>query len=327
VAAPAPVEQPSLIDDAPWLLPVGALACFAGFALVAVMLLPGPFTARRRRRQLGIERDLPQVELSSMAERAVGMAERVLQKGNRTEKIADLLEVAGMALRPAEFVALVAGVAVLALLFGLLLGGPVVGLVLGVLALLMSFGLLDVKGQRRRTRFAEHLPDVLQLLVSSLRTGYGLGQAVDAVSQDAPEPIAAELRRVTVETRLGRELSDALDGVARRMRSPDFEMVVAAVRIHRTVGGNLAEIMANVGGTIRDRQRTARQVQALIGEGKLSAYILTALPVLLGLFMKLRNPEYFGALLHGGGLIALTLSGGLLVVGWLWFQKLVRIKF
>jgi tight adherence protein B len=307
---------------------VGAVACFTGLALLIALAMPGRFTLRQRRRQLGLaEDDTTPDELSTIGERAVGLVDRGLRRSGRRERVADLLEVAGVSLRPAEFVTLVVSGMVVALLLGLLLGGIVVGVVFAVLALLTAFGLLDVKGQRRRIRFTEHLADVLQLLVSSLRSGYALGQAIDAVSQDAPEPIAAEFRRVTVETRLGRDVAEALDGVASRMRSPDFEMVVAAVRIHRTVGGILAEILANVGATIRDRQRTARQVQALIGEGKLSAYILTALPILLGAFMKVRNPEYFDLLLHGGGLVALSVATVLILVGWIWFQKLVRIKY
>ena len=324
-----PAGAPSVHPPA-WQLYAGLGAVFGALLVLGLVAMPGPVSRRRKRQQLGLlTGEAPGVEAdrSAFGERIVASVERVLKRGRRGERLAEMLEVAGVAARPAEFVTMVAVVAVVASMVGLLLGGIVLAVVFAVLTVVAVFGALDVKGSRRRTRFAEHLPDVLQLMVSSLRTGYGLQQAIDAVAVDAPEPIASELRRAVVESRLGRDLAGSLEAVASRMQSPDFEMVVAAVRINRQVGGNLAEVLDNVGQTIRDRQRTARQVQALIGEGKMSAYVLTALPLLLGGFMRVRNPQYFDQLLHGGGLVALIIAAALLVVGWVWFQKLVRIKF
>jgi tight adherence protein B len=180
---------------------------------------------------------------------------------------------------------------------------------------------------RRRTQFADQLADTLQLLGSSLRAGYGLVQAVDAVAKEAPSPTDAEFRRVVVESRLGRDLSASLWAAARRLEVVDFDWVVQAIEIHREVGGDLAEVLDNVGATIRDRNQLRRQVKALTAEGRYSAYVLLALPFVLALLMKVINPEYMGDLFKGFGLVLVGFGGVLMVTGTVWLRKLCRPIF
>ena len=124
--------------------------------------------------------------------------------------------------------------------------------------------------------FNEGLADTLQLISGSLSAGLSLAQSVDTVVREGMEPIADEFKRVLVETRLGVPLEAALQGVAERMGSKDFEWVVMAIRIQREVGGNLAELLNTVGATLRERDYLRRQVQTLAAEGKLSATFLAA---------------------------------------------------
>ena len=126
----------------------------------------------------------------------------------------------------------------------------------------------------------------------SLAAGLSLAQSVDTIVREGAEPIAVGVPRVLVETRLGVSLEDALEGVAERFDSKDFEWVVMAIKIQRQVGGNLAELLDTVAATMREREYVRRQVAALAAEGKLSAWVLGGLPPLFMLYLLLTNYDY-----------------------------------
>ncbi len=171
------------------------------------------------------------------------------------------------------------------------------------------------------------LPDTLQLMAGSLSAGYSMPQAVDTVVREGKPPISTEFNRALVETRLGVDLEDALDGIADRMASVDFTWVVMAIRIQREVGGNLAEVLTTVSATLRERERLRRQVQVLSAEGRLSAWILRMLPVVFALYLVIARPEYLeplyttviGWIMIGGGVF-------LLAVGGFWLRKVVKVE-
>lgn len=125
---------------------------------------------------------------------------------------------------------------------------------------------------RRRSAFADQLPDVLQLVAGALQTGFSLPQALDAVVRENSQPAAGEFSRALAETRIGGELEGAMNKVADRMNSTDLRWTVMAIAIHRQVGGNLVEVLRNTVDTMRERAQMRRQVRALSAEGRLSAY-------------------------------------------------------
>ena len=181
---------------------------------------------------------------------------------------------------------------------------------------------------RRQAAFADQLDDSLQLMASSLRAGHSLLRSVDSVSHEAEAPTSEEFARIVNETRVGRDLNEALDEVAERMGSEDFVWVAQAIAIHREVGGNLAEVLDAVGHTIRERNQIRRQVKTLAAEGKLSALVLMVLPFGVGGFLLVASPGYmtkFTDSLIGCGL--LVVGAVLLVVGGLWLRKTVQVKF
>ena len=183
-------------------------------------------------------------------------------------------------------------------LVGLFLGGPLVALLAGGRgrACGVRFYVRRTKA-KRQAAFADQLPDVLQLVTTSLRSGYGITQALDSVAEEAEEPARSEFAHVLVEARLGRDLSDSLRALAQRMESEDLEWVVAAIDINRDTGGNLSEILDTVSATVRERQRMARrQVRTLTAEGRLSARILTVLPFADGALQWRTNPDNFALL-------------------------------
>jgi tight adherence protein B len=188
--------------------------------------------------------------------------------------------------------------------------------------------LLKVRAGRRQAAFADQLDDSLQLMAGSLRAGHSLLRAVDSVSQEAASPTSEEFARIVNETRVGRDLNDALDEVAARMGSEDFVWVAQAIAIHREVGGNLAEVLDAVSHTIRERNAIRRQVKALSAEGKLSAIVLMALPFGVTGFISLTNPAYLARFTESFmGYALLATAGVMLLIGGLWLKKTVKIKF
>ena len=308
------------------LLTLGALAAFGAIYLIALFCLPRALAGRVSRRQLGLPtRKTP--SLSDASTKTIAAVDAYLARSERGGRVAAALDAAGIAAKPGEYVVIAIVVAVASALIGSLLGGPVAGLLFAGLAVFASYGYVSVKRQRRRAAFAEGLPEVLQLLTTSLRSGYGLVKAIDVLAEEAAEPAATLLQQAVVEMRLGRDITDTLRAIAERMDSADFGWVASAVDIHREVGGNLAEVFENVGRTIRDRQKLTRQIATLTAEGRLSAVVLTGMPIAIGLFMKLRNPDYFDELNSAGGRVVLLVAGGLIVVGWVWMRRLMRFKY
>jgi tight adherence protein B len=136
-----------------------------------------------------------------------------------------------------------------------------------------------------------------------------------------------ELRRVITEARLGREVEDSMEAVAERMASPDFAWAVMAIRIQREVGGNLSELLLTVADTMVHRERLRRDIAGLTAEGRISAIILGLLPIGLGAFMWLSNPEYMaplGSTTMGHVLLGVATVSGLL--GFAWMKKIINIK-
>ncbi len=237
---------------------------------------------------------------SSVARSAVHLAGRLVVSRDFDAKLGRRLEGAGVPLKSAEWIVIQAGSAVgLALLFLLLSGGSPVAAILGVVAGVGGpIGYLVIKESRRSTAFLEQLPDTLQLISGSLSVGHSLVQAMDAVVREELTPVSIEFNRALVETRLGVPPEDALEGIATRMDSQDFAWVVMAIRIQREVGGNLAEVLTTVAGTIRERERLRRQVRGLSAEGRLSAWILGALPPVFGTYPRVGPARLHQAAVH-----------------------------
>ncbi|HZU73355.1 MAG TPA: type II secretion system F family protein [Acidimicrobiales bacterium] len=234
---------------------------------------------------------------------------------------------AGLPVGVGEF-ALVSIAALLIIsLLGLLLGGLFGFLVaLGIMALL-PFAVLQFLADQRTRKFTAQLPDVLQLLAGSLRAGFSLAQGLDAVLEQVRAPMNMELRRALAAARLGMPVEDALTETADRIGSRDFTWTVMAIRIQREVGGNLAEILDTVADTMIQRGRLRREVKTLTAEGRISAIILGALPIVIGMFIYVVNRAYIETLFHTtGGEIALIGAVALELFGAWWMYKTIQIE-
>ena len=266
---------------------------------------------------------------SAVARNAVEFAGRVIERRDVESKLMRRLDTAGVPVRPAEWVVIHTAITFgSGLLLLLLTGGSLTGLLFGLLlGGLGPVGYLVVMESRRKAAFTTQLPETLQLMAGSLAAGYSMPQAIDTVVREGQQPIADELNRTLVETRLGVPLEDALEGVATRMHNQDFAWAVMAIKIQREVGGNLAEVLRTVAETLREREYLRRQVRALSAEGRFSALILAALPPLFALYLLFVRPDYL-ALLYTDPLgIAMVLVGLMLLgFGVVWMRKIVNIE-
>jgi tight adherence protein B len=347
-AAPAPVASPAPTAEAlplvaaarpgpVWPVEAAYAAAAAMFtaALVAGVALSsiaawavGP--ARRRQQALEIYTPQPgrpaprgpapptRLGDNALARQAVDVASRLVGRGEAEQQLSRRLEAADLTLKPGEWVvlqiAVSAGLGVL--LLGVTLGNPI-GLVLGVIAgVLGTMGFLRLRVGRRRRAFHAALPDTLGLLASTLRAGLSLPQAVDSVVREGREPIRTEFQRALVESRLGVPTERSLEDIANRVDSDDFRWVVMSIRIQREVGGNLAELLDTVAETMRERERLRRHVSALSAEGRLSAWIIGALPVVFVGYLLLARPGYLSPLVTDPvGILFLAASVVLFAVG------------
>ena len=231
-------------------------------------------------------------------------------------------------MRQADYILLLGCIAVTAGVAGYVLAGLGLSLLCVLLTPIGGMLFLNIRASNRRAKFESQLGDTLQMLSGGLRAGHSLLRAVDAVARESDVPTSEEFARLVNETRLGRDLKESMADSARRMRSEDFDWTAQAIEIHREVGGDLAEVLDHVGETIRERMQIKGQVKSLSAEGKLSAYILIALPVGIFLFLSFSNPGYLGVLYTSViGWIMLGVAVVLLALGSFWLSRVVKIKF
>jgi Flp pilus assembly protein TadB len=264
-----------------------------------------------------------------LASGAVNLMTQVLNTGKSEPKLAQRLDQAGINRQPAEWALLgVCACAGLAALLTLLLRNVPLGIAAGVLVGWMATRLtLSVKISRRRAAFDAQLPNVLQLVGSSIQTGFSLAQAIDAVVREDTQPASGEFARALGEAQLGVDLADALEGVASRLDSRDLRWVVMAIRIQRETGGNLAEVLRNTVNTMRERAYLRRQVRSLSAEGRLSAWILLALPLLVGGWLFYSNPRYMHPLYTTVlGVTMLVIAFVLVVIGAFWMRSVINVE-
>jgi tight adherence protein B len=230
------------------------------------------------------------------------------------------LELADIDASPTQIVLLTAlGTVVVMILLNLLIGGW--GIVIGFGVPLLARAIIRGKLERKRRAFAEQLPDNLEVLAAALRAGHSLVGALSAVIESAAEPSNSEFRRVIAEEQLGVPIEDALGSVVVRMDNRDLDQVALVARLQRETGSNAAEVIDRVIETVRARAELRRLVRTLTAQGRLSRWILTALPILLALALPLISKGYLDPLLHRGSghallvLTALMVAAGSYVIG------------
>ncbi|HWC30862.1 MAG TPA: type II secretion system F family protein [Dehalococcoidia bacterium] len=225
----------------------------------------------------------------------------LLQSRNTGEELAIQLERADMKLTASEFVA----VRIFLGLFGL--GLPVLMLGTSPVGILCAFGGAIVgyslpkfymaHGRSKRVnKLNAQLPDTLTMLANALKSGFGLMQSMDLVARELEHPIATDIRRMLQDINVGAATDEALANFARRSGSSDLDIVVTAMLIQQSTGGNLAEILETVGHTMRERIRIRGEIKTLTTQQVMTGAIIGALPIFIALAISVINPDYIGLL-------------------------------
>jgi tight adherence protein B len=201
------------------------------------------------------------------------------------------------------------------------------GLFVGLVAPFILRALVKNRIRRKRSAFAEELPDNLEVLAGALRAGHSLIGAMGVMVDGATEPSKSEFRRVLQDEQLGVPLDDALLVMAQRMDNLDVEQVSIVTRLGREAGGNTAEVLDRVVENIRGRMELKRLVRVLTAQGRIARYILTGIPVVLLLFFFWVNPTWLEPLwTTTPGMFALGAWFVMLIAGWFAIKKIVDIE-
>jgi tight adherence protein B len=258
----------------------------------------------------------------------LGATEQLAGRFGRWRAFERLLERSRVQLRAVELLYAMLGSGFGLALFAALFGPPAIVILLALLTgSALPLALVVVRARRRRRAFEDQLPDLLLTLASGLKAGQSFRQGIQTVVGEGQEPAVSEFELVLNESRLGRPLEVALQDMAERLGSKDFSFVVSAVTIQRQAGGSLAGIFDLVADAVRERQQFARRIKALTATGRMSAYVLVALPIGLALALTAINGEYM-APLYTTPLGRAMIVGGLtmMAIGAAILRKIVAFK-
>jgi tight adherence protein B len=275
----------------------------------------------------GIDATSDAMSHRAVLEAGVGFAQAALERANLMARVSEMLEHARLPMRPGEFVLMSGGISVFgALLAWFFTGQSVMALLVAVLLVLASWRYVLFKISRRRKAFEEQFPEALSLVASSLQAGHTFLRAIQMMVEEASPPLSEEFERVIAETRLGDPLVDALERMAHRLQQKDLAWVVQAIRIQQEVGGRLADLLFTLADFMRAREELRREVRVLTAEGRMSAYVMGALPVFTFGAIQMAAPGYMKPMLHGGGLAALAGAAGMVAFGVWLIMRMVKVE-
>jgi tight adherence protein B len=303
----------------------------AGLVALAVIAFTSTWTKGTLRKRMAefVSMPAPEKERASgaLTERVEGGTEKLFGQMKWWERFVAELELGGISVSPERillftFIGTFLTIWLLSVIFHSVL--------IGLIGIIIPFGVRAwIKQRVARTRrlFSEQLPDNLNVLASALRAGHSFIGALSVVVEDAPEPSRMEFRRVVADEQLGVPLEDSLHVVVERMESRELEQVALVAALQRQTGGNTAEVLDRVTDTIRERFELRRTVRTLTAQGRLSRWVVSLLPVFLGVVITIINPGYMHPLFSSTvGKIFLVVAAIMVVSGSLVIKRIINIK-
>lgn len=313
---------------------VGIIAIVFGLYWVLVERPEAQEGSAVRKRLRGATKStlLRQAAISRQQERLsdVGAIDRLLSRGRGTFAPLQLLVTqAGLSVTVGTILLSCAVLAVLTFaLFSVYLSLPLVGMFFAAAAAYLPIFWLKWMRSRRMLKFEEQFPEAMDLLARALRAGHALTTGLSMVADEMRDPIGPEFRQLYDEQNFGLPLPQALKSFATRIPSLDAKFFVTAVLTQRDAGGNLSEVLDNLASIIRDRFRVKRQVRVISAHGRITGWVLSALPTTLGLFFALNSPDrYLDFVRHPLGMQMVIFALALQVVGVFVIKKIVTIEY
>lgn len=247
----------------------------------------------------------------------------------RQGKTLDLrMRKAGLSLLGTEFLIILALSAALGFLVAFILSKKLyMAVLVAVFVMMLEWVYVLVRTQRRETLFRNQLGDCLTMVANAMRAGFSFLQAMDLIAKEMEPPISEEFKHVMRDISLGTSMERALEDMDKRVGSPDFSLVVTAVLIQQQVGGDLARILDTISETIQDRIRMRREVQTLTAQGRISGWVLAALPVGMCILLNIISPGYLDPLFKEKiGQMAVGGAVVLIIIGFIVIQRIVDIE-
>ena len=196
-----------------------------------------------------------------------------------------------------------------------------------VFVMMMEWVYVIIRTQRRETAFRNQLGDCLTMVANAMRAGFSFLQAMDLIAKEMEPPISDEFKHVMRDISLGTSMERALEDMDKRVESPDFSLVITAVLIQQQVGGDLAKILDTISDTIQDRIRMRREVHTLTAQGRISGWVLAALPVGMCILLNIISPGYLDPLFNERiGQMAIGGAIFLIIIGFIVIQRIVDIE-
>lgn len=309
---------------------VGAGAVLAAYGLAAY--LPSAFAARRLDRRL---REVSAADLPELGHDTVVMRrndgllpalDRLAARTRAGSWLARLIEQSGARVSPSGVLMTAVALGGLAALLVTMFSRGA-ALPSGVFAACLPLFWLLRRRSVRVKRFEEQFPEALDLLSRAIRAGHAFQTAMGMMADELPDPIGPEFKRAFDQQNFGLPLKEALNAMAERVPLIDVHFFVTAVLIQRETGGNLSEILDNLASVVRERFKILRQVRVHTAHGRLTGYVLLALPAALGIVLSMLNPDHMNLLFreHMGQMM---LAGAIVMqtIGYFWIRQVIKIE-
>jgi tight adherence protein B len=254
--------------------------------------------------------------------------DRVLGRTAQGSSLGRWIDQSGMTLSLSGVLLIAFGLAgMFALIAGVVVRSTWALLVGAAIGFAIPFVFLNFKRTRRMHAFEEQFPEGLDLIARALKAGHAFATGLKMVADEMPEPVGPEFRKTFDEQNFGLPLKDALDNLTFRMPLLDVRFFATAVLIQRETGGNLSEILENLGHVVRERFKILRQVRVYTAHGRFTGYVLLALPAVLCLALAFINPDHMN-LLFRERMGQMMLAGALVMqtIGYLWIKQVIKIE-
>jgi len=323
---------------APFVLLASVFAIGAGVVLGAyflVMRLPGYLAQRKLDTRLSelTALDVPEAQegdalLKTKQEGPLPALDRLAVGTARGFALGNWIEQSGVNVTiSAVLLASIALAAVLGFLLATV-SKNVMGWFVGVpVGFAMPFVFLNMKRKRRMHKFEETFPEALDLVSRALKAGHAFATGLKMVADEMPEPIGPEFRKTFDEQNFGLPLKDALNNLTHRVPLLDVRFFATAVLIQRETGGNLSEILENLAHVVRERFKILRQVRVYTAHGRMTGYVLLALPVFLAIALSFINPEHMQLLFQERmGRYMIAGSVVMQTIGYFWIKQVIKIE-
>ena len=308
------------------------LSVYMGWVQLPTMMLQRKLEARLEEVSYTIDDEDPEAKVKALLKTAksgpLPALERMLNESGRGSALRKWIEQSGtsatvgslllMGLASAAVVGFIVGVAVRAS------WGMPVGAIIGFA---IPFCVLNYKRTRRLRTFEEQFPEALDLIARALKAGHAFVTGLKMVADEMPEPVGPEFRKTFDEQNFGLPLKDALTNLSERVPNLDVRFFATAVLIQRETGGNLSEILENLAHVVRERFKILRQVRVCTAHGRMTGYVLLALPAFLCVALSFINPDHMNLLFRERmGHILLMTAVVMQTVGYFWIRQVVKIE-